>query len=160
MTPRQCEVAAEFYTASVLVQAGYDILVQYGVRQSLYDLVAVKGKRFLPVSVKGSQNGRWMLSVRTRQKATSHHGAIDHWLAAQRDDAIFVFVQFIGALLGTAPHVYVARPIELAVHLKTWSHGLGHGSFQEGLHRRHRNPQYVDTVPSEWLFSQERIDAI
>jgi hypothetical protein len=57
MTPRQCEIAAESYAACLLAQAGYDVLVQYGANQPQYDLVAVKGKRILPISVKGSQDG-------------------------------------------------------------------------------------------------------
>ena len=43
MTPRQCEIAAEAYAASLLAQAGYDVLVQYGANQPHYDLVANNG---------------------------------------------------------------------------------------------------------------------
>ena len=80
MTPRQCEIAAESYAACLLAQAGYDVLVQYGANQPQYDLVAVKGKRFLPVSVKGSQDGGWMLSVKFKEEGISYHDAIDRWL--------------------------------------------------------------------------------
>ncbi len=45
MTSRQCEIAAESYTACLLAQCGYDVLVQYGAKQPHYDLVAVKDKR-------------------------------------------------------------------------------------------------------------------
>lgn len=64
MTPRQCEIAVEAFTTSVLAQAGYDVLVQYGANQPHYDLVAVKENRILMVSVKGSQDGGWMLASR------------------------------------------------------------------------------------------------
>ena len=57
MTPRQCEIAAESYTACLLAQSGFDVLVQYGANQPHYDLVAVKDKRIVPISVKGSQDG-------------------------------------------------------------------------------------------------------
>ena len=43
MTPRQCAIAAEAYAASLLAQAGYDVLVQYGANQPHYDLVANNG---------------------------------------------------------------------------------------------------------------------
>ena len=68
MTARQCEIAAEAYTACLLAQCGYDVLVQYGANQPYYDLVADKNdeplKRHLYISVKGSQDGGWMLAVR------------------------------------------------------------------------------------------------
>jgi hypothetical protein len=74
-----------------------------------------------------------MLSVRYKEKGVSYHGAIDRWLQAQRDDVVFVFVQFIGVLLGAAPRAYVARPGEVSTQHK---------------------------IPVEWLFSQSRIDTI
>ncbi|MBX9637461.1 MAG: hypothetical protein K2Q45_07930 [Nitrosomonas sp.] len=37
---------------------------QCGANQPHYDLMAVKDERKLPVSVKGSQDGDWMLAVR------------------------------------------------------------------------------------------------
>src|SRR6185295_4197995 len=131
MTPRQCEIAAESYTACLLAQAGYDVLVQYGANQPHYDLVAVKAERFLPISVKGSQDGGWMLSVRFKEAGSTYHAAIDNWLKAQRRDLIYIFVQFRKVLLGQAPRVYVARPPEIATHLKSQRHGLGYGSLQE-----------------------------
>lgn len=160
MTPRQCEIAAESYAACLLAQAGYDVIVQYGANQPQYDLVAVKGKRFLPVSVKGSQDGGWMLSVRFKEKGISYHEAIDRWLRVQRDDVVFVFVQFISVLLGAAPRVYVARPPEVAVHLKTQRHGAGYGSLQEDFRRDHPSSKYDHKIPSNWLFTQNRIDSI
>ena len=160
MTPRQCEIAAESYAACLLAQAGYDVLVQYGANQPQYDLVAVKERRFLPVSVKGSQDGGWMLSVRFQDKGISYHEAIDRWLAAQRDDVIFVFVQFIGVALGDAPRAYVARPPEVAAHLKTQRHGAGYGSLQEDFRRDHPRSKYDHRIPAEWLFSQRRVDGI
>src|SRR5690348_8629047 len=100
MTPRQCEIAAESYAACLLAQAGYDVLVQYGANQPDYDLVAVKGKRMLPISVKGSQDGGWMLAVRYKEKGVTYHEAIERWLSAQRDDVVFFFVQFAQVAIG------------------------------------------------------------
>lgn len=45
MPPRQCELAAEAYTTSLLAQCGYNVLVQYGANQPEYDLVAVRATR-------------------------------------------------------------------------------------------------------------------
>jgi len=160
MTPRQCEIAAESYAACLLAQTGYDVLVQYGANQPHYDLVANKDKRFLPISVKGSQDGGWMLSVRYKKEGSSYHDAIEHWLASQRDDVIFLFVQFINVSVGTAPRAYIALPREIAAHMKTQCHGRGHGALQEDYLRDHPNSKYDNKIPREWLFTKERIDGI
>ena len=52
MTSRQCEIAAESYSAYLLARTGHDVLVQYGANQPLYDLVAVKGDQMAAVFVK------------------------------------------------------------------------------------------------------------
>jgi hypothetical protein len=106
MTSRQCEIAAEAYSACLLARAGYDVLVQYGANQPYYDLVANKGNRFLPISVKGSQDGGWMLAVKYKEKGMSYHAAIDKWLEMQRGDIVLMFIQFFGVPLGEAPRVY------------------------------------------------------
>lgn len=160
MTPRQCEIAAESYTACLLAQAGYDVLVQYGANQPHYDLIAVKDKRILPISVKGSQDGGWMLAVRYVRVGVNYHAAIDQWLSVQRDDLVYVFVQFIHVPLGQAPRVFVARPPEIATHMKTQCSGRGHGSLQEDYRRDHPRSQYDHKIPIEWSFSCERIDSI
>lgn len=129
MTPRQCEIAAESYSACLLARAGYDVLVQYGANQPHYDLVANKGDRFLPISVKGSQDGGWMLAVHYKRGSQSYHEAIDKWLSAQRRDAVFLFVQFVHVPLGHAPRAYIAQPPEIAAHMKTQCHGRGHLSL-------------------------------
>lgn len=162
MTPRQCEIAAESYAACLLAQAGYDVLVQYGANQPQYDLVAVQGARFLPVSVKGSQDGGWMLAVKYKLKGmgVTYHQAIDSWLAAQRDDVIFVFVQFLDVPLGDAPRLYVARPPEIAAHMKTQCDGRGHGALHENFGGQRPRSRYSHRIPSSWLFSQQRINSV
>lgn len=160
MTPRQCEIAAESYTACLLAQCGYDVLVQYGANQPHYDLVAGKDKRFLPVSVKGSQDGGWMLAVRYVKPGVNYHAAIDQWLSVQRDDVIYVFVQFIHVVLCHAPRVYVARPPEIAGHLKIQCDGRGHGALHEAYRAENPRSKYDHKIPPEWAFSSERIDTI
>jgi Holliday junction resolvase-like predicted endonuclease len=160
MTPRQCEIAAESYTACLLAQAGYDVLVQYGANQPHYDLVAVKDKRILKISVKGSQDGGWMLAVRYKKDSVDYHEAIENWLSNQRDDVVFIFVQFIHVTFGQAPRVFVARPQEIAAHMKTQCLGRGHGALQEDYLRDHPNSKYDHKIPSKWEFSYNRIDTI
>lgn len=160
MSPRQCEIAAESYAACLLAQAGYDVLVQYGANQPQYDLVAVKGDRFLPVSVKGSQDGGWMLAVKYVKPGVGYHAAIDAWLEVQREDVVFVFVQFVGNSLGAAPRVYVAKPPQIAAYMKSQCDGRGHGSLQEDFRRDRPKSKYSHKIPSDWVFSRDRIDAI
>jgi len=160
MTPRQCEIAAESYAACLLAQAGYDVLVQYGANQPQYDLVAVKERRFLPVSVKGSQDGGWMLAVKYKEKGVSYHDAIDKWLCAQRTDVLFFFVQFLEVSLGSTPRVYIARPAEVAMQLKSQCDGRGYGSLQEDIRRVRAASRYTHRIPIEWVFAESRVESI
>jgi len=160
MTPRQCEIAAESYSVCLLAQAGYDVLVQYGANQPHYDLVANKGNKFLPISVKGSQDGSWMLSVRYKTKERTYHEAIEKWLSKKRKDVVFLFVQFIKVSIGEPPRAYLAIPNQIAKHIKTQSNGRGHGALHEDYRRDHPNSMYKDKIPFSWKFSQELIDGI
>jgi hypothetical protein len=160
MTPRQCEIAAESYSACLLAQAGYDVLVQYGANQPDYDLVAVKGKRMLPISVKGSQDGGWMLAVRYKEKGVTYHEAIDRWFAAQREDVVFFFVQFAEIQVGGVPRAYVARPTAIAEQLKSQRNGEGYGSLQEDRRRYSPGSSFSEQLPDIWHFSIKLIDEI
>ncbi len=117
-------VAAEAFAAGVLAQAGYDVLVQYGANQPLYDLAAVKGERALRVSVKGSTDGSWGLT-QSYKKERTYHGAADEWLKRHGADEVFFLVQFNGVRLGEMPRIYVARAKEIAAHLRSVHLGRG-----------------------------------
>lgn len=159
MSARQCEIAAECYAACLLAQSGYDVLVQYGPNQPHFDLIAVKGERKLPISVKGSQDGGWMLGT-SFKKGVTYHVAIDRWLAAQRTDVVYIFVGFMDVELGQAPRAYVARPSEIAAQLKLRCSGRGHCSLEEDAPTFCPRSKYKDKIPSEWRYSTERIDTI
>ena len=162
MTSRQCEIAAESFSASVLAQAGYDVLVQYGANQPLYDLIAVKNERILTISVKGSQDGGWMLASRYVKKGVGYHDAIDIWEKAQtqRKYLVFLLVQYQNVSISDAPRVYVARPGEIATCLRASRNGQGHGALQEDQQRNHPRSKYADKIPSSWLFSANCIDNV
>lgn len=157
MTSRQCEIAAESYAACLLAQAGWDVLVQYGANQPHFDLVANKGTMFLPISVKGSQDGGWMLAVKYKSPSASYHEAIEKWERAQRSDVIFFLVQFLGVDLGQPPCAYVAGPVEIAAHLKTQHHGRGYGSLQEDYKMKRPGSKYDHKIPAHWTFSDQRL---
>jgi hypothetical protein len=159
MTARQCEIAAESYTACLLARSGYDVLVQYGANQPHFDLMAVKGERKLPISVKGSQDGGWMLGT-TFKRGVTYHIAIDRWLTAQRSDVVYIFVGFMNVELIQAPRVYLARPSEIAAQLKLRCLGRGHCSLEEDSPTFYPRSKYKDRIPPEWRYSTERIDTI
>jgi hypothetical protein len=160
MTSRQCEIAAESYTACILAQAGFDVLVQYGANQPHYDLVAEKDGSFFPISVKGSQTGGWMLAAKFKEDGVTYHDAIDRWLACQRPDVVFFLVQFFGVALGQMPRVYIAKPTEIAAHMKTQCNGRGHGALHENYRGKRPGAKYDHRVPGEWRFSVARVNDV
>jgi hypothetical protein len=153
-------IAAEGFAAGLLAHAGYNVLVQYGANQPLYDLVAMKKDRVLKISVKGTQLKGWALTGHLKN-GRSYAEAADAWLENQGVDLVFMFVQFCGVQLGAMPPVYVARAHEVAEHLKAvrgskgdttlrwnhlWKNGCAKGS--------------TDTVPDHWAFSRMRVDMV
>lgn len=160
MTPRQCEIAAEAYTTSLLAQCGFDVLVQYGANQPQYDLVADRNDHLMRISVKGSQDGGWMLSVRYKDASISYHEAIDLWHKAHRAETVFLFVQFLDVVTGAPPRVYVARPAEIAGQLKAQCGGKGYGALIENRRRWSPKSKYDERIPQEWVFSETRIEAV
>src|SRR5438105_3406402 len=109
-------IAAEAVAASVLAQAGYDISVQYGANQPVYDLVAVKPNRVLQISVKGSKEGGWGLT-QNYKKGRTYQAAAAEWLKRHGSDLVFMFVEYLGVSLGSMPGIYVARAAEVAAYL-------------------------------------------
>jgi hypothetical protein len=161
MTSRQCEIAAESYAACLLAQSGYDVLVQYGANQPHYDLMAVKGEnRKLPISVKGSQDGGWMLAVKYLKPGVNYLAAIDKWLSVQRNDVVYLFVSFLQVALCDAPRVFIARPKEIASHLRLQSSGKGRAVLREDTPTFYPTSRETDKIPDEWRYSTERIDNI
>ena len=160
MTSYQVAVAAESLIASLLSQSGYDVSVQYGANQPGYDLVAVKPARTLQVSVKGSQDGGWVLTA-GRKEGKTYHQAADGWLVKHGLELVFAFVQFKGVKIGEMPRVYLARSSEVAAHLKSKKGGSGDTRFSE-LHvwKTGMAAGITDKIPDVWKFSAERVDSV
>ena len=122
--------------------------------------MAVKGKRALKVSLKGTQEPGWVLTGGF-QEGRSYAEAADAWLQKHGADLVFMFVQFQGVPIGSMPFVYVARAQEVADRLKAakcgtsdttlrWRH-----TWKSGCAKGH-----TDTVPDAWVFSPKRIDTV
>jgi hypothetical protein len=160
MTPYQVNVSAEAFTSVVMSQAGYDVAMQYGTTQPDWDILAKKGNRSLTLQVKGSQTGGWGL-FQNNLKNADYHGALDKWLAAQLPDLVYIFVQFKGVPVGSAPRCYVARPNEIVAHMRTTRGGHARTSLREDhKYIRGVGVGHADIIPASWVFSQVRIDSI
>lgn len=81
-------VAAEACAAATFARASYEVSVQYGANQPGYDLMVVKGARVLKISVKGSQDGGWVVNGPFKKKNVTYGQALAAWLAAQPTDVV------------------------------------------------------------------------
>ena len=122
---RNIAVAAEAIAAAQFARLGWDVSVQYGADQPLYDLIVARSERMLQISVKGSQDGGWGLTQSFLANA-DYHGAIDRWLEKHGAHIVFCFVQFKDVQFDEMPRLYLARPSEVAERTS------------EGVHNRPR----------------------
>lgn len=153
-------VAAEAIAAAVLAQAGYDISVQYGANQPVYDLVAVKPDRVLQISVKGSKVGGWGLT-QNYKKGRTYQDAAAEWLKRHGSELVFVFVEYFDVAIGSMPHIYVARAGEVAAHLANARRGRGDTTLMEkAAWKRGSLKGHTETIPDSWKFTQARIDSV
>lgn len=153
-------VAAEGFAAGLLAQAGYDVLVQYGANQPLYDLAAIKGDRALKVSVKGTTEVAWGITGKLKS-GRSYAEATEVWLQKHGKDLVFLFVQFHDTTLGKMPRVYVARSSEVAAHLNKVKCREGDTTLWENhTWTKGKAKNSTDKIPELWKFSQDRIDSV
>lgn len=157
----QVATAAEAFAAAQFARCGWDVSVQYGANQPEYDLVAIDGERVLKVSVKGSRDGGWGLTQSYISNA-DYHRAADAWLKKHSLKTVFCLVQFKNAPIAELPRMYLARPTEIAAWLKAAAAGRG----DTILYERHQSTDRakaagtIDTIPSLWKFTEERLDAL
>src|SRR5258708_37076456 len=160
MPPYQVDVAAESFAACVLAHAGSDVSIQYGANQPGHDLVATRGRRALKVSVKGSQDGGWGL-IQSYKSGASYAQAADHWCADQDEDVVFCLVQFEGVLVGGAPRIYFAWPMEIADHLKRSRAGHGHTIlYEDYTMKKGVGAGFNNKLPSSWAASAQKIEEL
>ena len=151
-------VAAEAIAAAQFARCGIAVSVQYGADQPEYDLVAVEGDKLLKISVKGSKDGGWGLT-QSYKKGRTYHEAIDAWLEAHGKKTIFCLVQFNNTKLDDMPRVYLATPSEIAEVLHKTRNGNGETilyEYKKWTSRSKVASGFVDKIPEEWLFTEER----
>jgi hypothetical protein len=142
----------------LFARAGWNVSVQYGANQPEYDLLVERAGAFLKLSVKGSQDGSWGLTQKHLRNA-NYHAAIDQWLSCHTPQTVYAFVQFKGVPLVAAPRVYLASPQEVATRLRLTANGRGDTILYESKQWTNRAfaAGTVDSIPSEWAFSAERL---
>ena len=152
-------VAAEACAASLFARAGYDVLVQYGANQPHYDLAVTYKTATAKISVKGSQDGGWVLVASYKRPDRNYHQAIDAWAKAQEDPrTLYCFVQFKGVAFGGMPRVYLARMSEVVEYLKSSCGGYGYTSVREHyVWARGKAAGTTDKIPTSWKTTKERI---
>jgi hypothetical protein len=154
-------VAAEAYAAAAFARAGYEVSVQYGANQPGYDLVVVKGERTLKVSVKGSQDGGWIINAPFKKPGVNWPQALAAWLASQPKGVIMFYVQFQDARYLSLPNMYLATAQEVHDHMLTTRAGHIAGclyekySFVKGLGKGS-----TDAIPQAWALSEHRIENV
>jgi hypothetical protein len=151
-------VAAEACAALLFAQAEYEVLVQYGANQPGYDLVVARDTMSAKISVKGSQDGGWVL-IASYKRDRTYHEAIDAWAAAHADpEILYCFVQLKGVAFGQMPRIYLARLPEVVAYLKASCGGHGYTSLREA-HKwaRGKAGGTTDTIPPSWTMTKESI---
>jgi hypothetical protein len=157
MTPHQVEVAGEAYAACVFSQAGFDVLVQYGADQPLYDLVVIRDSTALRISVKSSQHAAWGL-IQGYKAGRSYEEAADAWMQKQDKKVLFCLVTFAGVDIGDSPRCYLATAREIAGHMKTAKCKTTTLS-EDHLPKRGVGKGQRFSIPREWRFSIERVES-
>lgn len=155
--------AAEAIAAALFARCGYDVSVQYGANQPEYDLIVTRGAHTLKVSVKGSQDGSWVISPKrlTRGRA-DYHEAAEKWRRRHNPGTVLCFVQFKGVDIAAMPRAYLATPQEVAQRLCETANGRGDTILyeQKKWTARAHAAGRTDEIPSSWRFSKERVEAL
>ena len=161
MTAWQVATSAEAFAAAQFARYGWNVSVQYGANQPEYDLVAVKGDRFLKISVKGSQDGSWGLTQSYLANA-DYHSAADAWMKKHTPKTTVCLVQFKGVALDALPRMYLATPSEIAEWLKKEAKGRGDTILYEKKVWTNRAKAYgtIDQIPKSWKFTEERLNLL
>lgn len=153
--------AAEAIAAAQFSRVGFNVAVQYGANQPEYDLMIASNEQMLKISVKGSADGGWGLTQSYIANA-DYHAAADKWLAKHKPHTVLCFVQFKNVPFDALPRLYLARPFEVAIRLKSASGGRGDTILYEEYTRgpKAAGAGTLEKLPDDWRFSAERIKIV
>jgi hypothetical protein len=153
--------AAEAAAAMQFARFGFDVSVQYGANQPEYDIMVADGDRILKVSVKGSQDGGWGLTMGKLRNA-DYHAAADAWLKRHKRGTVIALVQFKGVSLGEMPRMWLAWPSEIAALLKSARAGTGDTILWENRTYGTKAIGAGQTVrvPEDWKLTPQRVEQL
>jgi hypothetical protein len=164
LSSRQLSTAAENITAAQFAMCGFDVLEQGTGARYFYDLGVANSGGMMKLTVHGSFRGFWNLVDPFFGKAAQnltrvdYHRAIDKWLDRQGHEVTFCLVQFESADLTLMPRIYLASAVEIATRLHDSVEQLGDTALYEQYEGEDSTGRHcVETLPSRWRFSQERI---
>jgi hypothetical protein len=159
-------VGAEAIAAAQFARCGFDVLVQAGSDKPWYDLVVTKSGNLLRVAVRASDNGRWCLTESYLRHAADmtgrrndRKGSIDLWLDHHGSRTVCCLVQFEGIAIQQLPRIYLASPFEIAQRMHETASRVGQATlFEQYEWSSSRDGiSNIERLPSNWLFSHERI---
>jgi hypothetical protein len=162
-------VGAAGIAAAQFARCGFDVMNQSGHDKPWYDLVITRGGNLLKIGVKATESGRWHLAESYLQRAAQLSGkksdiqrAITLWLDIHGERTVYCLVQFEGIRLEQLPRIYLARPAEIAARMRDAAGRLGEAVLCERYEWMDSETGCTETValPSEWLFSRERIEEL
>ena len=162
-------VGAEGIAAAQFARCGFDVLIQTAHDKPWYDLLVTKAGKMLKIAVKPSDDGRWNLahsylnrSANLNGKRIDCHGAVSLWLDAHGERTIYCLVQFEGVALTQLPRLYLATPVEIARRMHETAERLSDPTLYEQYEWTcpENDCTTIEALPSNWLFSHERIQEI
>jgi len=161
-------VGAEAIATAQFARCGFDVLAQSLRDKPWYDFAVTRAGNLLKISVKASEDGRWNLtqsfsrrSAEPGARSFDCRSAVDFWVDSQGTKTICCLVQFEGVSISQLPRIYLAFPYEIAAEMRAAAERTDHCALLEkyewtsidGKHER-------SMLPSNWRFSQERIQEL
>jgi hypothetical protein len=143
---------------------GFDVLEQGVQTRYFYDLGVANSGGMMKVNVHGSQRGFWnpvdsylYKGSQSRLPADYHH-AINRWLERQGVKVMHCLVQLETTDLTQMPRMYLATAQEISSRLHESVETLGDAALYEEYELEDSSGRHtVETLPSQWRFSHERI---
>lgn len=162
-------VGANGIAAAQFARCGFDVMIQSGPDKPWYDLVVTRGGNLLKIGVKASENGRWRLAesylvraAHANSKKPDIQHAIRMWLDIHGERTIYCLVQFEGVSLNQLPRIYLATPAEIARRMRDTAERTGEPLLYETYDWTSPDSGFtaIETLPSSWLFSHDRIQEL
>lgn len=160
-------VGAEAIATAQFARCGFDVLAQSLRDKPWYDFAVTRSGNLLKISVKASEDGSWNLAQSFSRRSTDNaksfdcRSAVDFWVDSQGTKTICCLVQFEGVTINQLPRIYLAFPYEIAAEMRAAAERTNHCALLEKYEWTSMDGKRERTMlPSNWRFSQERIQEL